>query len=178
MGALYVASLLVGLGVLLGASLLGGHGDAGHELVAHDHAGDAVHALGALRSVRFWAFFALAFGMTGAGLTFFALAHPLTTLALAGGMGLGSGALVLAAVRLASRAVPLATTSDAVGRTGRVLVDVSRERLGQVRVALEGRSVDLRATTEGDPLPRGAAVLVEDVADGVARVSPRPEELA
>jgi hypothetical protein len=181
MGVVYLALLVVGLGVLLGQMLLGTHHgiDAGHS-VDHGHEGDlgAGGIVGVLRTLRFWLFFALAAGMSGGAIHLFALASPVSTLLLALGLGVSSGLFASLVFRAAARGVSASSTADAAGRVGRVLVGLERGRPGQVRVVIGGSSVDMMATTDDEELARGQDVLVEEVREGVAHVSRRPDDLA
>jgi membrane protein implicated in regulation of membrane protease activity len=192
MGLVYVASLVIGLGVLMLQIVLGshGHGAAGHDL-SHDHGGvDKELAKGAqsgvggvvgvLLSVRFWIFFALAFGLSGTLIHAFGLAGTIATLLIAAGAGAGSGVFAVLAFRVVARG-SLSTTqhaSEAVGQIAKVLVPVAKGQVGKVRIELRGSSVDMMATTDDAELSRGETVLVEEINGGVAHVSKRPDELA
>ena len=76
-----------------------------------------------------------------------------------------------------SSASSSANLSEAVGREARVLVACSKGRAGQVRIALRGQSVDVLASTDGEEIARGEAVIIVEVKDGVALISRRPPEL-
>lgn len=193
MGLVYLASLVVGLGILLVQVALGGRG-TGHEVgdvvgdtgdtgPAHDltkvgHAGDN-GPLAVVLSFRFWVFALLAFGLSGSLLHFLDLAGSFATAIIAGAAGIGSGAFASLVVRAVTRSSASSSVSlnDAVGREARVVVACSKGRAGQVRIELRGQSVDLMASTDEDELARGEAVLIEEVRDGVAQVSRRPREL-
>ena len=194
MGLVYLASLVIGLGILLVQVAFGGRdsghevgqltGDStdlapGHDLAKVGHAGDD-GPLAVVLSFRFWIFALLAFGLSGSLLHFLELAGALPTAILAGIAGLGSGTFASVVVRAVTRssASSSANLSEAVGREARVLVACSKGRSGQVRIALRGQSVDLLAFTDEDEIARGEAVLIEEVRDGVAQVSRRPPELA
>lgn len=193
MGLVYLAALVVGLGILLVQVLSGGN-DGGHSL-GHGvgHAGGAAHShdltkaghpgedgpLAVVLSFRFWIFALLGFGFSGSLLHFLALAGAGTAAIVASGAGIASGAFAALAVRAVARSSAQSSTnlSEAVGREARVLVACARGRHGQVRIALRGQSVDLLASTDEESIARGEAVLIEDVHDGVAQVSRRPPEL-
>jgi membrane protein implicated in regulation of membrane protease activity len=64
---------------------------------------------------------------------------------------------------------------EARGRSGRVLVPLSRDQRGKVRVQIKGQTVDLLATTSGGELKAGAEVVVLDVRGDVAEVAAAPE---
>lgn len=186
MGIVYLASLIVGLGVLVVQLAMGGKSgdhvdadgdDGGHDGKELSHGSDFVSLF---LSTRFWIFASLAFGLSGSLIHFLALASVLATALIAGGAGVGSGLFASLAFRAVKRAATStnAATTDAVGQVGRVLVGVTKGKVGQVRVELKGQSVDMLATTDDDELTRGESVLVEDVRGHVAHVSRRPPELA
>ena len=191
MGLVYVASLVVGLGVLLlqvvlGGKHVGGHGDlgaahgpAGGKDLGKDLAADDASFLALVMSTRFWIFAALAFGLSGTLIHAFALAGTIATAIIAGGAGVSSGLFATLAFRAVGRASisTTGTASDAVGQIGKVLVAVSPGRVGQVRIELRGTSVDFLATTDEEEIGRGEHVLVEEVRGSVVHVARRPPEL-
>lgn len=197
MGLVYLASLVIGLGILLVQVALGGrdgeHGlghmtghaggapadpAAGHELLKGGHPGDD-GPLAVVLSFRFWIFALLGFGLSGSLLHFLSLAGTGAAALLAIATGIASGTFAGLVVRAVARssASSSANLSEAVGREARVLVACARGRTGQVRIALRGQSVDLLASTDEESIARGEPVLIEDVRDGVAQVSRRPREL-
>src|SRR5215210_1514728 len=102
MWPVYLGALLVGLGILVAQMVMsGGHGHGG---VDHGH-GEAIadDAVALFLSSRFWIFFALAFGLSGTLMTFFALAGPLLVAVIAGGAGLASGLFAALAFRTVRR---------------------------------------------------------------------------
>ncbi len=189
MGLVYLASLVVGLGVLVVQVALGGRtgshdfGHAGghahgHDLAKTGHAGDD-GPLAVVLSFRFWIFALLAFGLSGSLLDHFDLAEPAAIAMIAGGAGIASGAFAALVVRAVARSSASSSVnlSEAVGREARVLVACGSGRTGQVRLALRGQSVDLLAVTSDESIARGEPVLIEDVRDGVAQICRRPREL-
>jgi membrane protein implicated in regulation of membrane protease activity len=179
MWAVYLAALVVSLGVLVAQAVMGDHhGAHGH---GGDHAAVADDAVALFLSSRFWIFFALAFGLSGALLTWFALASPGAVGAIAGAAGAAGGLFASLAFRALRRA-SISTSADAreaAGQVGRVLIACGQGRVGKVRIELKGQSVDLMATTDAEGgLARGDDVLVESVRGEVAHVSARPKELA
>jgi membrane protein implicated in regulation of membrane protease activity len=187
MGLAYLFALVVAMGVLLvqiAAGARGGHhGDVGghHGTSGHDaHGVDGEPALWTLLlSLRFWTFAALGFGLSGTLLHFLALASPTVTVVVAGGAGLVSGLFATLAFRSIRRGSTTteARSSTAVGKLGRIVVACGPGVTGKVRVEIAGSSVDLMATTD-DEIAHGEEVLVEDLHDGIARVSRRPTELS
>jgi membrane protein implicated in regulation of membrane protease activity len=185
MGVLYLAALIVGLGVLglqfvMGAS----ESDAGSSDLDHadgDHAdghhGGHGHADGGIvavfLSIRFWTFALLAFGLVGCALHFLSLAGPLVTGIVAALMGLGSGSLANLTFRYLTRTHVSsgAEAADAIGQVGRVLIPIERGKRGKIRIALRGQTVDLLASTDDEKLEDGDLVVVEELRGTTAHVS-------
>jgi membrane protein implicated in regulation of membrane protease activity len=96
---------------------------------------------------------------------------------IAGAVGLGSGlvsARVLSA--LTRETVGLVASSEAhVGREGRLLLPLGKQRRGKIRVSIGGASVDLVAETDTDePLPAGETALIVGMRGNVAVVERSP----
>jgi membrane protein implicated in regulation of membrane protease activity len=202
MALVYLFSLVVASGVLLVQIAMGGKGDAdgasgdasgpndahggGGKALGKDLSGagkglgDAGDVVAFFLSLRFWIFTLLAFGLSGSLLNLFDLASPLIVFLLAASSGLCSGLFAALAFRFVARS-SASSTGDAnlaSGSIGRVLVPVSKGKVGKIRIVLKGQSVDLMARTDEEDLGRGDDVLVEEVEEGVAKVSKRPSELA
>jgi membrane protein implicated in regulation of membrane protease activity len=180
---LYIGSFLFG-GVLLGASVFGGHDhdhggghDAGHD---HDDGhGNAASGLLPFLSLRFWAFCLAFFGLAGGVLTLAGLG-PLTP-AVAGAFGFGSGYVSARVLRsLARRPLGLVADSAAnIGREGRLLLPVQQGQRGKLRVSVGGVSTDLLAETEApEALAAGETVLIVGMRESVALVERSPGALA
>ncbi len=164
MGILYLAALIIGGGTLAVQLVLGHDADADADADL-DADGD-VHADGGhgdggfaavVLSLRFWTFGLLSFGLVGTLLHYLHLAGSLATPVLAVAMGLASGffaAWVLATLMRTATSSG-AESSDAVGHVGKVLLPLSRDSRGKVRVEIKGQSVDYMATTEEDEDSRG-----------------------
>lgn len=189
MGPVYLAALVIGLGVLLVQIAFGGRGGdhalghagshaPGHDLAKSGHAGDD-GPLAVVLSFRFWIFALLGFGLSGSLLHYLDLAGTAVAAIVAGAAGIGSGTFAALVVRSVTRGAASTSVnlSEAVGREARVLVACAKGRNGQVRIALRGQSVDLLASTDEESIARGEPVLIEEVRDGVALVSRRPREL-
>lgn len=192
MGLAYLFALIVGAGILTFQALMGGHGDhaADH---GGDHGGDHAHDHGKevkdqgladggfvalFLSTRFWIFAALGFGLSGTLLTYLFGGSFLPTLLTAVGLGLASGLGASAAFRALRRVQSSSgAASSAVGRLARVLVPVEVGKTGQVRIELDGHTVDLMARTEHGRAERGDMVLIEEIEGELATVSAAPEEL-
>jgi hypothetical protein len=181
--SIYVGGLLFG-GVLLAASILGGHAEHG-DLGGHaggDHDGSqGGHGLPFL-SLRFWAFTLAFFGLTGAALTLAGGGLGALVPVLAGAVGLSCGLVSARVLRLLGRR-PVGLLGDAgahVGREGRVLLPVgaSKGQLGKIRLQIGGTSTDLVAETEGDAgLAAGETALVVGMRGNVALVERSPGAL-
>jgi membrane protein implicated in regulation of membrane protease activity len=176
MGLLYLLALVLGGGLLLVQLLGGGHHDAGHFAHFGDaHLGGADHHAeqgpGVL-SVRSATYGLFAFGFVGTALHVLRLAGEPLALGVAAAAGI---AVVLGVGTTLRRlgdpgASGEAALLEARGRPGRVVVPLSRDQRGKVRVQIKGQAVDLLATTSGGELPAGAEVVVVDVRGDVAEV--------
>jgi membrane protein implicated in regulation of membrane protease activity len=181
MGVLYLAALIVGLGVLGLQFVMGASGgDAEASDLDHadgDHHGGHGHADGGIvaifLSIRFWTFALLAFGLVGCALHFLSLASPLVTAIIATVMGLGAGSLSSLTFRFLTRTQVSsgAEATDAIGQVGRVLIPIERGKRGKIRIALRGQTVDLLASTDDDKLKDGDLVVVEELRGTTAHVS-------
>lgn len=174
--AVFVASLVIGLGTLL-VQLLGGH-DAGHDAGGHDadgHDGPLIF----LASIRFWAFALLAFGLVGTLLLVFGFAGVVASAIIAGVSGVVSGYVAATVVRRlqGQGTSSVADRREVIGRVGRVIVPPSSETRGKVRVSVRGSFVDYVARST-EALEPDDAVVVEECEDGEVLVSRAPKELA
>jgi hypothetical protein len=185
---LYLAALAFG-GVLLLASLIGGHGhadhdggghEAGHDHDDHDAASDsAAHAALVLPflSLRFWIFGLAFFGLTGAILHGFSLAGATATAVIASGLGVGMGYGAARLLQSLARHTvgQLAADGGHVGREGKLLLSTARGQRGKMRVVANGLAVDLLVETDEDiPLPAGTTVLIVSMRGTVAVVERSP----
>lgn len=186
---LYLFSLIVG-GVLLGASiLLGGDtgdadadvdldADAGHEM-DHPHDvgghGGADFFLWTFRSIRFWTFFLAFFGLTGLVLTWLGLVDsPWLALGLSLGMGgvIGFGAAAAIRALGTDETGSVASSSDYIGKTARVVLPVRKGSVGKVRIQLRGTTVDVLAFTDEEEFgSRDEAMIIEMDESGRARIA-------
>jgi hypothetical protein len=148
-----------------------------------DHADGFDHAGGAF--VGFFSFRALTAAVTIFGLSGLAASKQwhdpnhvfLVALASGGAVLVGVGYLIRSMLQLASSGS--VDDRNAVGRTGSVYLSVPGAAGGQgkVTVLVQGRSMEYRAVTEGEPLPTGTAVVVTKfVSPGVVQVA-RASEL-
>ncbi len=169
---IYIAALVIGAGMLLVQAVMGHDADADGD---SDGDSDLLFL-----SPRFWTFLALAFGISGLLLTLFHLASSMVVLAIASGAGVASGAFAALVLRALKRGQVSSGSSEheAIGRIGEVLVPLEKGRIGKVRVALRGQTLDLMAMGGDQPLALGARVVIEDIEGGIARVSRAPDEIA
>lgn len=188
---LYLVTLITG-GVLVGVSVLAGafdfdlDTDTDADLDAdvdadadldHGGLGDALAAWMPVASLRFWTVFAAFFGLTGVLLH--AVGGELSEAMIAGisvGTGWLSGVFTtrLVARLKRQRVDSAARPDDWLGETGRVLVAVTPEHPGKVRLLTRGRFVDLFARPlDRAALPAGSSCVVADVdEDGTLAVLP------
>lgn len=179
MTAVFVTTLVIGLGALAIQLFAGHDADAGGHEVAHDvgaHDGPLLY----LASVRFWAFAFLAFGLVGTLLRLFGFAGPVASFVIATVAGLASGYVAASVVRRlqTQQASSVSTSRDVVGRVGRVLVPPSADTRGKVRVRVRGSFVDYVATSDENLDENDAVIVDEYEEDGEVRVSRAPKELA
>lgn len=192
----YIAAMVFG-GVLLALSLFAGGGEDGagggadageveadaggdagahHDHEAHAHAGAVGGFLSTFASLRFWTFFFAFGGGTGLALTATGLSPAVTAIAAAT-MGAVSGGFAAWTFRFLWRN-PLTSSlssEDWIGRTGRVIVPLSGERPGKIRIELDQEVKDLVALAAGaseGEMGVGDEVLIVSMADGVAKVTP------
>lgn len=144
------------------------HADADADIdVGHDGAFEAADFWMPFLSLRFWVFFLTFFGLAGAIFEIFGLAGRVSTLVAALVVGFVCGFGAAFAMRRLRRSEVSGVTkrSDYKGLEGDVLLPISKEERGKVRVTTRGgQMIDLLATTDEDePLKRGEKVLVIEV---------------
>jgi membrane protein implicated in regulation of membrane protease activity len=180
---LYIVMAIVS-GALILISAFGVDHGSGHDLdVGHDVAGghdtnhDTDHDGGAwlpFLSLRFWNYFAAAFGLIGLLLTLLKATDSSTTLilALAGGLGTGLAvALIMRWLKAGSNTDGTAI-HDLMGKEAKVIVGVKPDQIGKVRIEAKGELIDLLAVADdGHPIEAGEQVVVVGVDGGQARVS-------
>lgn len=148
--------------------------DADHALDVGGHGG-ADFFLWSFRSIRFWTFFLAFFGLTGLALTWLGLVDSQWLgLGLAVGMGTltGFGAAAVLRALGTDTAANVASSSDYIGKTAKVVVPVKKGGVGKVRVQLRGTTVDVLATTDEDAFgSRDEAMIIEMDETGRARIA-------
>lgn len=127
------------------------------------------------------------FGFGGAGVVLHLIwggAQPLLTALIAGGMGLGSGVLVSTVFGYLKRTEAGAIQGERalVGLSGKVLMAIPDGETGAVRIRSGERQYRMRARADIPPgaaqtLEAGRSVVVVDVKDGVALVTPIDDKL-
>ncbi len=201
MVSLYLFCLIVGGGLLL-FSLFGTDGDAhpdasvdvdadaGGALDAHhggvDHAHD-VHHLGAewgiakeFLSVRALFYFLAGFGATGFLLESFTAASSVVAALVAlvtGVLAALAAAGIYWGVRSTESGIVPEGHDHLVGLPAQVVVPVVNSRRGKVRVISGGREIELLARlygAEDADCPRGATVVIVDIAGDTALITPAP----
>jgi hypothetical protein len=181
----YIVCLLAG-GVVLGASMFGGHDSDGGDAHVGDVHGDADHAghhEWAARlpflSLRFWTWGVTFFGLAGVALTLGGTpASLIPVLAAAGGLGSGWGAS-WALGRLTRDAVGvLPEASSHIGREGKLLLPLRRGERSKIRLSIGGVEIDLLAETDLETeIPAPSTVLVVGMRGMTAVVEPTPAAL-
>ncbi len=179
--ALYVMAAVVG-GALVLLTLFG-HGDHGadahHEIDAGGHVGHDGHdgeAWLPFLSVRFWTYFALAFGGCGLLLSNFGSTREPTTALLALVPGLVTGLGVTYAVRFLRKQEVDSSVGeqDLLGVLAKVSVPIHDGQLGRVRCSVKGEILEILARAQ-EPLAleAGTEVAIVEMEGGTAIVVPK-----
>ena len=174
--AIYLAALVLGLGVILLQFVAPGS-DAGGE--SHGFSAEPEHPsadwgpVAVFLSLRFWSFALLAFGLVATAFTLFDLASHAVTVIVAVPVGLLSGAIAAYSLRYLGRDTVSSggDSDDVIGKVARVLVALEPGKRGKIRVEARGRTLDFVASTYGESLEVGAQVIVESFSGTTARVT-------
>jgi len=201
---IYLGSLALGA-VLIGASIIFGDADGdadfdagldadldvdggdfsggldvdADDLLIMKDPGDAIAGAGTwlpFLSLRFWTFALAAFGASGSllyvmGVT--GLVGILTSIIM--GATIGTGASWVFRQLQLTQVSGNVGMFDVQGKEATVLLPVGPEKMGKVRVLLDGHMVDLPAQTQADDIiARDEKALVVHVEDGVAHITPVP----
>lgn len=165
----YVFGLVLG-GILLVASMIGGdgatdpagelEGGAGDGLGHGDLAGIATTLL----SLRFWTFASAFFGLSGLVLDGLGIVESdwlAMVLSIATGLGIGYVASAIWRIAVRDEVGLAASSSDYIGKLGRVLLPIQRGQVGKLRLELRGTSVDVLARTDDEePIRAGDEVKI------------------
>lgn len=159
---LYLACAVVGGSALVlqvAMALLGGHHDIDMD-IDHDVDSDVFFGVLSLKSVGAFLTF---FGLAGWGATGASWGAPLSLL-VATAAGLFMLAMVILMLRMQRHlsAVGNLDPELAVGSAARVYLRIPAigEGAGKVTVSIQGRSIELNATTTGEGIPTGANVYI------------------
>ena len=195
---IYLGSLALGA-VLIGASIIFGDADGdadfdadvdagdfgggldvdADELLIMKDPGDAIAGAGTwlpFLSLRFWTFALAAFGASGTLLHVMGVSGMVAVLtSLIMGTTIGTGASWVFRQLQLTQVSGNVGMFDVQGKEATVLLAVGPEKMGKVRVLLDGQMVDLPATTQAeDTIQRDEKALVVHVEDGVAHITPVP----
>jgi hypothetical protein len=141
--------------------------------------GDAIAGAGTwlpFLSLRFWTFALASFGLSGTLLHLLGVPVIIGAIAsVAMGAGLGTGAAWVFRQLQLTQVSGNVGMFDVQGKEATVILPVGPNKMGKVRVMLDGQSVDLPAMTRADDLiERNEKALVVNVDDGVAHITPVP----
>ena len=196
---IYLGSLTLG-GILIGASILFGDGDVDADadfdveldgdfgggldadndlMLAVKDPADAVVDAGTwlpFLSLRFWTFAMAAFGLSGTLLNLLGVGGIVAVVVSAiMAAGIGTGASWMFRALQTTQVSGNVGLRDVRGNEAKVLLPVGPNKMGKVRLLLDGQYVDLPARTQcKDLINRDDKVLVVDVSDGVADITAVP----
>jgi hypothetical protein len=170
MWLIYLLALVLGGGLLFVQAVSGGHDASagGHGDIQHHGAGPG------LLSIRSAVYGLFTFGFVGAALHILRITRADAALAIAlvaGGVAVAVAGFTFQQLG-STEASGAASLEQARGRRARVLLPCAADRPGKIRLELGGQQVDMKATTDGAPIPPGVEVVVAEVRDDVARVMP------
>ncbi len=162
-------------------ALFGGNHDHGadHDMSHEaDHGVDSEHGSEFINwlpflSLRFWTYFAAAFGVIGTLLTFLRLgdSNSILVTSLISGFLMGVavwGVMKWVQVNEVGRSVQ---TDDLLGKTARVIVACRPGQLGKIRLDVRGDMIDMMATDEEDQtLHIGEEIVITRIEKSVAYV--------
>jgi hypothetical protein len=149
--------------MLFVGELFGGDHDLGHEIAAghldSDHGGPSIF------SVRIMGAFLTAFGVGGVVGRYYQLSHPASS-----GIGIVTGVLMatvvfqFAKVLYSQQASSEIRMGGLIGVTAEVSVAIPAGGVGQVSLSSSGaRSEHIARSSDGQPLARGAVVVIKSV---------------
>jgi hypothetical protein len=127
-------------------------------------------------SLRFWTFALASFGASGIALHLLGVTGVLGAVVSALlGMGIGTAAAWVFRQLQLSQPSGNVGMLDVRGTEATVLLSVGPDKLGKVRVTVDGQHIDLPARTQGDTtMNRNGKALVLSVDDGIANITPVP----
>ncbi|MCA9524556.1 MAG: NfeD family protein [Myxococcales bacterium] len=153
---------------------IGGHAEVGaHGDVSNDFHKD----LGSetwipFLSMRFWTFFFAFFGLCGLLLGWLTNVGELTRGLSAGASGFAAGLVVSYLMRYLRRSQVHGGTAlpELVGSEAKVLLPISPENPGKIRIERRGEMIDIVASCDEGTLPIGADVLIISIDGSEAKV--------
>jgi|CXWL01.1.fsa_nt_gi membrane protein implicated in regulation of membrane protease activity len=179
--SIYIAAAAIGGILALVGAFAGDHGHEhqfggdGHE-IGHDHDSGHADVWIPFFSVRFWTYFAMAFGLSGVLLSTVAKqVEPLVAI-LSSATALLLGLAVSYTIRALSRTEHTSTVTekDLVGTEGQVMVAIRDGQLGRIRITVKGEILDLLAScAEPKSIEAGEFVVVVDLDGDRVRVVSR-----
>ncbi len=181
---IYLGALAFGGTLLIASMVLGGKdkdtGDKETESGNEHEAHGAVDGFSWLpvTSLRFWVFLLAFGGVVGALLTWTgSIGEPIVGIA-ALGVGWGSGLAMVQTMRSLKKGSVGSEVrlKELSGETAQVMVTVSKDQMGKVRLSAKGRVLDLMAETDdAEPLVAGASVMIVGEGDeGRVQVTRQP----
>lgn len=126
-----------------------------------------------LFSMRFWTFGSAAFGFTGAALTLGGLHWALVlSLSMLFGSVVGTAAAYFFRALKKDSVSSGITLKSYVGEEASVMLPVAPGARGKIAIETPTGRIDMLAETRDDaPIPRGSAVIIASIKEGVANVS-------
>lgn len=156
------------------------HADMDHAHVDH---GDVTHpgildVLFLVFSVRFWSFFTGFFGLTGVGM-YYIHGPGIVTLLTAIGMGFVAGFSISYLFKVMSRSNVSSdiTTSDILGRRGKIVVPVAPDDDGKIRLVIKGQIIDRIAICKEGVFNIGDEATVVKVEDHIVHIEKPAQEV-
>lgn len=183
LGMIYLISLIVGGGLLVISTFLGGDADADADIdpgvdgdvdgdVPGDHAG--IMSLSNWFSMRFCVYFAAAFGLVGTTLVSITNLLPavVLTCAVLGGLVVGQGAHQVMRSLARTSGNSQVRREDYVDKPGRVTIAIAPPGRGEVAIQVKGRERFIPATAQrgDDRFDVGSKVVVVGFNNGTVEV--------
>lgn len=178
----YLASAILGFGLIL-FSIFSGHDGHDHGgLGGGDHGLDGTHADASMfafyASVQFWEYLLATFGGLGLLLTWLKLSSEPVTGIVSGVTGLAVGLAAAGLFRFLTRRQldSTAKVSDMTGSIAQVLVAPRDEELGKIRLTVRGDIIDMLAkASPGVSVQQGQNVVVLEMEGTTALITTMDE---
>jgi membrane protein implicated in regulation of membrane protease activity len=171
-GAISLFGVVLLLSMLLLGELFGGDHELSHEMVAGhdvDHAGGP-----SIFSTRIIAAFLTAFGVGGVVGRYYGLSHPAASgIGVIFGVVMSSAVYQFAKVLYSQQASSELHMSGLVGAPAEVSVAIPAGGVGQIVVRVSGeRTEHVARAADGQPIARGAAVVIASIGGDAVTVRP------